>query len=295
MKWYREPLLHFLLAGLALFAVYGGFRAPPQQEEPRRIEITTDDIRRLEMAWAARWQRPPTTLEMRGLIEDQVREDILYREALALGLDQGDTIVKRRLAQKMDFLAQDVTALRDPSREELTAWFENNQERFRQPPRASFHHLYFSFDQRQGRAQEDARHVLATQAGKKAGEVAEDTVGDRFMFQSFYPDKTPDQVAQVFGTKFAAAQFQLTPGVWQGPIESGYGWHLVFVEALTPGRVPAFEEIETSVQSEWLAEQRAEARRQFYDALKARYEIVIQDTEPTKTAGQAAAHQGGTR
>jgi peptidyl-prolyl cis-trans isomerase C len=94
MKWYREPLLHFLLAGLALFAVYGGFRASPQREEPRRIEITADNIRRLEIAWAARWQRFPTTLELRGLIEDQAREDILYREALALGLEQDDTIVK---------------------------------------------------------------------------------------------------------------------------------------------------------------------------------------------------------
>jgi peptidyl-prolyl cis-trans isomerase C len=115
MKWYREPLVHFLLAGLALFAVYGGFRASPQGEEPRRIEITADNIRRLEIAWAARWQRFPTTLELRGLIEDQVREEILYREALALGL------------------AQDVAALRDPSPEDLTAWFENN-------PRHAGHH-----------------------------------------------------------------------------------------------------------------------------------------------------------
>jgi peptidyl-prolyl cis-trans isomerase C len=133
MKWYREPLVHFLLAGLALFAVYGGFRASPQGEEPRRIEITADNIRRLGIAWAARWQRFPTTLELRGLIEDQVREEILYREALALGLAQGDTIVKRWLAQKMDFLAEDVAALRDPSPEDLTAWFENN-------PRRAGHH-----------------------------------------------------------------------------------------------------------------------------------------------------------
>ena len=115
MQWYREPLLHFLLAGLGLCAVYGGFRAPAQREEPRRIEITADDIPWLEIAWAARWQRFPTTLGMRGLIEDQMREETLYHEALALGLEQGDTIVKRRLAQKMDFLAEDVAALRDPS------------------------------------------------------------------------------------------------------------------------------------------------------------------------------------
>ena len=291
MQWYREPLLHFLLAGLALFAVYGGFRATPQREEPRRIEITVDDIRRLEIAWAARWQRPPTTLEMRGLIEEQVREDILYREALALGLDQGDTIVKRRLAQKMDFLAEDVTALRDPGREELIAWFETHQERFRQPPRVSFHHVYFSFDKRQDRAQEEARHALAMLAGTKAGEVADDTVGDWFMFQSFYADKTPEQVAQVFGTTFAAALFHLAPGAWQGPVESGYGWHLVFVDALTPGRVPPFEEIVTSVQAEWLSAQRTDARRQFYEALKARYEIVVQRAEPTGAASQTPAQQ----
>jgi len=295
MKWSREPLFHFLLAGLVLFAIYGGFRASPQREEPRRIEITRDDIRRLEIAWGARWQRPPTPGELRGLIDDQVREDILYREALALGLDQGDTIVKRRLAQKMDFLAQDVATLRDPSREDLTAWFAHHQERFRQPPRVSFRHLYFAFDQRQHRAQDEARYALVALAGTQAGAGADDTVGDRFMFQSLYPDKTPEQVAQIFGTRFAAALFQLAPGAWQGPVESGYGWHLVFVEALISGRVPAFAEIETAVQAEWLSEQQTRARRQFYDALKARYAIVVHGAEPPRAAGQASAHEGTQR
>jgi len=143
--------------------------------------------------------------------------------------------------------------------------------------------------------QDDARHTLAALAGTKAGEVANDTVGDRLMFQSFYADKTPEPVAQGLGTTFATALFQLAPGAWQGPVELRYGWHLVFVEALTPGRVPTFEESETSVRSEWLSAQRADVRRQFYDALKARFEIVVQGAEPTRAAGQAAAQQGAKR
>jgi hypothetical protein len=121
-RWLREPLLHFLLIGLALFAIYRALNpAAVEQENRRRIELTDDDLRQLELGWTMQWRRPPTPEEMRRLVESKIREEILYREALALGLDQGDTIVKRRMVQKMEFLAEDVSALREPNREELEA------------------------------------------------------------------------------------------------------------------------------------------------------------------------------
>jgi hypothetical protein len=273
-RWLREPLLHFVLIGFALFAVYGALNPQSGNRfQSNRIQLTQDDLRPMAVAWAAKWQRPPTPEEMRSLIEETIREEILYREALALGLDQGDTIVRRRLAQKMEFLAEDTSAIRDPAAAELKAWFEQNRERFTLPGRLSFRHVYFSPDRRGQRARDAAVKALEKLAGKSADSPA--AAGDRFMFQDSYGDRLPEQVADVFGAKFAQALAQARPGAWQGPLESGLGWHLVFVDSITPGRVPIFEEIEPDVKAEWISEQRAEAKRRMYATMRARYEVVL--------------------
>ena len=272
----HEPLLHFLLIGLALFAVYRTLNpAALEQENRSRIELTDDDLRQLEVGWMAQWRRPPTPEEMRRLVDSRVCEEILYREALALGLDQGDTIVKRRMAQKMEFLAEDLSALREPNREELKAWFETNAPRFTVPGRASFRHLYFSFDRGGEHARDEADRALQKLADRPADAPGASALADSFMFQDYYGDRSPEQVANVFGAKFTRSLFQIEPGSWQGPIESGYGWHLVWVDSMTPARVPAFEEVEPEVKAEWVAEQRAEFKRRAFEAMKARYEIVL--------------------
>jgi peptidyl-prolyl cis-trans isomerase C len=288
-RWLREPLLHFLLIGLAVFAVYRASNpAAVEQGNRSRIELTNDDLRQLEVGWVGQWRRPPTPEEMRRLVESKVREEILYREALALGLDQGDTIVKRRMAQKMEFLAEDLSALREPSREELKAWFEKNAPRFTVAGRASFRHLYFSFDKRGEGARESAEGALEKLAGQSTDSPDAATLADPFMFQDHYGDRSPEQVANVFGAKFARSVFQLQPGWWHGPIESGFGWHLIWVDSMTPARVPAFEEVEPEVRSEWVAEQRAEFKRQAFEAMRARYEVVLPEAGSNDTAAQAA-------
>jgi peptidyl-prolyl cis-trans isomerase C len=285
-RWLREPLLHFLLIGLALFAIYRALNpAAGEQANRSQIELTDDDLRQLELAWMAQWRRPPTPEEMRRLVESKVREEILYREALALGLEQGDTIVKRRMVQKMEFLAEDLSALREPNREELKAWFEKNPQRFTITGRASFRHLYFAFDKRGEGAREAAAGVLATLAGQPADSPGVTTLADPFMFQDYYGDRSPEQVANVFGAKFARSLFQLHPGSWHGPIDSGFGWHLVWVESMTPARVPAFEEVEPEVRSAWVAEQRTAFKRQAYEAMRTRYEIILPDVPAQVAAG----------
>jgi peptidyl-prolyl cis-trans isomerase C len=285
----REPLLHCLLVGLALFALHHALN--PQAVEPEnrsRIELTDDDLRQLEVGWMAQWRRPPTPEEVRRLVDGKVREEILYREALALGLDQGDTIVKRRMAQKMEFLAEDVSDLRQPNREELKAWFEKNALRFTIAGRVSFRHLYFSFDRRGERAREAAEGGLAQLDGQPGDSPGVATLADPFTFQYYYGDRSPEQVANVFGAKFTRSLFQLQPGAWQGPIESGLGWHLVWVDSMTPARLPVFEEVEPEVRSQWVADQRAEFKRQVFAAMKARYEVVLPGTPTREAAGNGA-------
>jgi len=273
-RWLREPLVHFLVIGLLLFV---GFRLlhPEAGASPGRIELTEDDLRQMSVAWLAQGRPPLTPEQMKSLIDAKIHEEILYREALALGLEKGDAIVKRRLAQKMEFLAEDVAALREPAPGELRAWFEKNTPRFALSPRVSFRHLYFSLDRGGERARDAATRALPRLGGKPGDWAGAGALGDPFMFQDYYGDRAFDQLAGVFGPGFAQAVLQLTSGAWQGPIESGYGWHLVWIDSLTPGRVPAFEEIEADVKAEWTAEQRAETKRKAFEAMRERYEVVL--------------------
>ena len=275
-RWLREPLLHVLLIGAALFAVYDVLNpGAGQRQDSNRIVITADDLAQIQIAWMAQWRRPPTPDEMRNLLDGKIREEILSREATALGLDKDDTIVKRRLAQKMEFVMDDVAALREPTDDELRRWFEQNTQRFALPSLVTFRHLYFSPDLRGARARDDAADALRKLAGKPEEAPELQGLSDRFMFQDFYAERSPDQVAGIFGTSFAQALLGLKEGQWQGPVESGLGWHLVWVELKIPGRVPAFEEIEATVKSEWIDEQRAEAKRKMFESMRARYQIVL--------------------
>jgi hypothetical protein len=282
-RWLREPLVHFLLIGMALFVGYRALNPSPEAGvQSNRIELTEDDLRQMSVAWLAQGRPAPTPEQMGHLVEQKVREEILYREALALGLDKDDTIVKRRLAQKMEFLAEDLSALREPTGIELEAWFQNNSERFALPPRVSFRHLYFSPDRRGPQARTDSEQVLGTITHEPA-DTPTAALADPFMFQDTYGDRAPEQLVGLFGLNFAQEIFKLKPGSWQGPIESGYGWHLVWIDSLAPKRVPAFEEIEAQVKTAWIEEQRAEFKRQAFEGMRARYEIFLPAPE-TKTA-----------
>lgn len=275
-RWLREPLLHFLLIGIAGFAVYsymhrgrGGF------ESSRQITLSVDELRQINTVFESQWHRQPTAAEFQAMVEDKVREEVLYREALAMGLDKDDTIVKRRMAQKMQFLAEDVAAAHEPTTAELKAWFDNNSNKFALPSRYSFRHLYFSPDKRGKNAQDDAAKALSKIAGQPEDSKRAISLADPFMFQDYYGDRTPEALAKEFGPQFAVAFEKVKPGSWQGPIESGYGWHLVFVDTVIPGRIPALEEIESDVKTAWLGEQKATAWQKAYAEMRAKYVLLV--------------------
>jgi peptidyl-prolyl cis-trans isomerase C len=288
-RWLREPLLHFLLLGLVLFAWYAYMqRGRGGVESSKQITLSLDELRQMEMYFESQWHRQPTAAEFQAMVEDKVREEVLYREALAQGLDKDDTIVKRRMAQKMQFLAEDVAAAHEPSTAELRAWFEKNSNKFALPSRISFRHLYFSPDKRGKNAQEDAAKALPKIAGQPEDSKLAASLADPFMFQDYYGDRAPSAIAKEFGPPFAVAVEKLKPGSWQGPIESGYGWHLVFVDTVIPGRIPAFEEIEPDVKTAWLAEQKATAWQKAYAGMRAKY-VVLLPAPSDKEASQVPA------
>lgn len=270
-----EPLLHFLLIGAALFGLQALLQ-PRQVEVPsaRRIVISQGDLERLRLTWQRQWQQPPTVEEWQGLLEAHIREEILYREALALGLDRDDTIVRRRLAQKFEFLTQDLAASGPPTDAVLASFFEQHRERYRVATRLSFSHVYFNHDRHGSATEQVVQEALTYLRAGTAHEVPP-ALGDPFILDHELRQKTTDEIEQMFGQAFAGAIANVTPSTWQGPLASGYGWHLVKVEERTPARLPELAEVRDQVQRDWADAQRRMANEEVMARLRARYEIVI--------------------
>ena len=271
----REPLLHFLFIGAVLFGVY--YHLQPAHESAtssKEIPLSLDDIAQLALLFQSQWKREPTAPELERLMETKVQTEILYREALAMGLDKDDEIVKRRMAQKMQFLAEDA-APREPTTVELKNWYAKNSDKFALPTRVSFRHFYFSPDRRAAHTRDDAVKALAQLAGQTEGTNLPGSFADPFPFQEYYRDRGTDFLGKEFGPQFALSVAKLPIGSWQGPIESGYGWHLVFVDNAIPGHVPDFEEVEPELKTAWLSEQKALAWQKTYQDMRAKYTLLL--------------------
>lgn len=281
----REPLLHFLLAGAILFVVWGywGNDSEPDNEQ---IIVGSAQIEQIKDAWEIQWRREPTEEELDSLIEQFIEEEALYREALAMGLEKDDTIIRRRLAQKMRFLIQDITDQNQPKEAELNVFFKKSQEQFRSPARISFTHIYFNQDQRENTALKDAGEVLVRLQSSNPERAPE--LGDPFMLNHAYAEITQQETAKLFGKTFAEELFTLASGSWQGPIRSGYGIHLVRLVDHTPSRIPEFSEVASQVREEYINVQRQKANEEAISALKDRYEIVV-DVDALKRKGSQGA------
>jgi len=268
----REPLVHFLLGGAVLFALHGIFGAT--DAGGRAIVIGRQDLESLQQQFVSLWKRPPTRAELEGLTEAQIREEVLVREGMALGLDRNDTILRRRIAQKMEFLIADTAVPHDPGDAVLRAYFDANRARYDEPPRVSFTHIYFSLDARGAKTQADAERVRRALQDPGSPARAPER-GDRFALSYDYAARTADQVDQEFGSGFGRQILDLPPGLWRGPIRSAYGLHLVRVSERMPARSAAFEEARERVVTDFVFEHRRDANEAAYRKLRDRYTITI--------------------
>lgn len=263
MRFLRDPLVAFLAAGAVLLLASRWWSGSDTSE---RI-VVSDGVRaRLSDQWQMQMRRLPTAEELAGLVDAFIREEIYYREAMRMGLDADDTIVRRRLVQKLTFLTEDIATAAQPDDATLLAWYDAHPDACSRPPRMSFEHRYFSVDRREN-AQEDATAALAdaTQAG------------DPFMLQRSYAQRAEREIGDLFGRTFASELFTLEPGDWQGPIRSAYGWHLVRIsEKLPAARIP-FAECRDRVLADLQMQARKEANDAYYQELLSRYTVV---TEP---------------
>jgi parvulin-like peptidyl-prolyl isomerase len=275
MRILKEPLLHFLLMGAVIFGLHAWRQRGAEDGAAggdRRIEVNASTITRLKEGWTRQFQRTPDEHDLRGLVEAHVREEVLFREALKLGLDRNDTIVRRRLAQKMEFLTQDIATAGTPDEAALEKYFADHRDRYAKPQRLSFRHVYFSREKRPDRAEAEARAALEALAAPGADEAA---FGDGFLAGFEFEAQEEREIAAIFGAEFAAAVAMLETGGWSGPLGSSYGAHLVLVTAREAPRPAEFATVREAVLRDLLEDRRRAANDAVLARMMADYEIAI--------------------
>ena len=280
----REPLLQFLALGAMLFALYG-LAGKRSAEAPEKIVVSASRVANLGDGFARTWRRLPNEQELQGLIEDYIRDEVFYREGRAAGLDRDDVIIRRRVRQKMEFLADDMS-VPEPSDEQLAAYLASNPERFRAEDQLTFHQVFLSATRRANTIDSDSKQIASILA-RADGAVDATVLGDPFLLGEEFRNVSPSKVTSIFGESFAKQISVMEKGRWQGPISSGFGQHFVFISEWVSGNLPPLDAVRPVIHREWANARRLEAEQKLYASLRNRYEIVVE--EPRAKAAEAAS------
>lgn len=266
----REPIVLFFLFGFILFIVYD-WTTTYYEIQNKKIIVTDAQIQLLKETFTKTWNREPTEQELKAQIENFIKDEIYFKEAVDLGLDKSDIAVKRRLRQIMEMMMDDMATVY-PSEDQLKTYLTENHDKFRRDPYISFRHIYFSSENR-----ETAMEVL--------GKLKDTLPVDERSFEglALIPNELSEEsyrnVERLFGKSFTEEVFTLKPGIWQGPVESAYGYHLVYISELTEGFVPELSEIWDEVEREWSVEKRIQVKDQQYQKIRERYTISFVENE----------------
>lgn len=269
---FREPLLHFLLLGALLFAAHGWLRGGAS-DRADVIVVDGGRIASIEANFERVWQRPPTASERAGLIETFVREEVLYREGLELGLDRDDPVIRRRIGQKMAFVADGLVP-QAPTQAELQAWLDAHLADYAIAARIGFEQRYFDPQRRGAALDSDVARALALLEEATSGSDVRAT-GDPTQLPASLTGVSEPDIERVFGTGFARAVAQLPLGTWRGPVRSEYGVHLVRVVAREQARTPTLEAVAKQVERDLLHARTQQVSEAFYQTLRARYRVQI--------------------
>jgi len=297
MNWVRkvnllkEPLFHFLLIGAALFLLYGwrsnssSLSGGQAGTKTAQIVVTQDAIDQINNLFAKTWQRQPTEEEQKQLIEDFVRNEIYYREAIAIGLDRDDEVIRRRLRLKMEFIYEDITSWAEPTDEDLKAFMKKHREKYLTDPQLSFRQVYINTNKRGKSAESDARQILA-----QLTEGADpDSVGDPTLLEPEVTLSPLRDIRKQFGDEFGRTLLELKPGGWAGPIRSAFGLHMVFVKERMGGRLPDLKEVRETVKRDWTAERQKELKDAAYAKVRERYSVTVEKPKAVTSPLAAAA------
>lgn len=267
---FKEPLLHFLLIGAAFFLLFG--LVNDEESGENTIIINEQDVAEIVSKFEVQWKRQPTVDELTAILEKRIQEEIFYQEALKMNLDHNDEIIKRRLAQKMQFLSNDVSSMVPPSEDELKAFYKDHLERYIQEASYTFTQIYFSPDLREDWRSDAAQAMeQLANAPEKDGEGK----GDPIALPTRFESTTEFHVRRQMGATFTAAIAELETGKWQGPVESGYGAHLVYIDERIEAAPASFEMVQSQVIEDYNYEKEQQVQEAIYEEFKKDYEIDI--------------------
>lgn len=266
----REPFFQFLLLGALIWA---GVEFVEAQSERYTIHVGQAERQRLAIAYQQQYNQAPTSEQLQNLTDRYIRQQIFVREGHALGLDKGDEIVERRIAQKYEFLQQDLGAPDVPDDARLRSWYQAHKLQYLIGPQVAFSQVYFSPD-RDGEAGAKARAEKAL-AALSAGKLARAPgLGDVFPGPSDLAPVSKEDAVRLFGeSPLTAALTDLPAGKWSGPLRSGYGWHLIYVNQRLPPSLPAFEDIRGRISDDYREEQRRLENARSFEKLRAKYHV----------------------
>jgi hypothetical protein len=286
----RQPLLHFFVIGALIYAAYAFMGAPDAEENERRISVTQGEIASLQESWKKRWNRPPTSQELQGIVKQSLRERVLAREATAMGLDKDDIVIRRRLSQKLEYLSQDLLGGGAPSDEELAAFFAKNAKTYEVPALVTMTHIFFDPDKRGDKTLEAAKNQKPRLAALKVPPEDARGYGDPFMLQTYYPERTYGELTKLFGTGFVETVSGLSQGEWHGPVLSGYGVHLVYIHNREDARPAKLADVKDRVLLDWQEKRRKDLSEKYLSGLLERYQVRIESQEPAlKTLERSGA------
>ncbi len=272
----KEPLLHFLVLGLLIFLVHG--LVADHGPEDDEIVLTSAKQERLVAAFKATWNRAPNETEFESILEDWIREELAYRQGLEMGLEGDDTVIRRRLRQKVELLAEEIVSMAPPDRTVLEAFLAANESDYLGEPTFSFRQVTFSEDRRGAQAEADAKQALQ-QLSAEGAKVDLGNIGDPFPLPARLIDASPSLVASRFGREFAEELATLEPGRWLGPIRSGFGLHLVIIDAFKAAPPPTLDLVGREVQRDYNRQQREVAIDRLYEELAKQYTISVEGLE----------------
>ena len=284
--------MHFVALGAALFALFSlvNTRSEPQNEQ---VVISSGKIDQIITIFSRTWQRPPTAEELDGLVEDEIREQVLYREAMAMGLDKDDTIVRRRLRQKFEFLMEDIEAVSVPTDRDLQDWIDKHPGKFSTEPKFSFLQIYLNVSRRGEDASAEATTLLA-RLNNTDEKVNASELGDATLLPFEFPLSSADVIAKVFGTSFAQQLLEVEPGRWSGPIRSSYGLNLVYVRERTERKLRSLDDVRDQARREWIRARQEELTKTVYLNLRKKYAIVVEPA-PERGPVQSGNPQRGAQ
>ena len=280
----REPLFQFLMLGTALFGLFH-FVGNKKAEAPERIVVSSARIEDLADGFARTWRRPPSTDELRGLVDDYIRDEVFYREGRAAGLDRDDVIIRRRVRQKMEFFAEDAS-VPEPDEAQLAAYLAANPERFKTEERFTFRQVFLSATRHGVAIDRDGNQISnALALADKAVDTT--SLGDPFLLGDEFQVVSSPELAGIFGDVFAKRMSVLELNRWQGPIPSSFGQHFVYISERLQGGAPPLDAVRDAVRREWSNARRLEAEQKLYGSLRERYEIVVEQLPATSARAEA--------